>query len=169
MSFPVSIRRAPRLALAGAIGAMGLTTAGCATSYGANDVSPSAVRTVSTIRPGVVTSVRQVQIRGEDNGVGTAGGAIIGGLAGSEIGGGQKANAAGGIAGAIIGGLIGNQIGRAANSGTGYAYVIRFEDGDMREIIQGTDILIQPGTPVHVAFRADGATVTPAPGAVQLQ
>ncbi len=156
---PSVIRKSGGAAL---LAAAFLGVSACASSYGANQVSPRAVRTVSTIRQGVVLSVREVQIRPEDSQLGAFTGAALGGVGGSAIGGGRRANAAGAIAGAVLGGIIGNEVGKGLNTQRGFAYVVEFDSGEVREIIQGDDLLIQPGTAVNVTFRADGATVTPA-------
>ncbi|MEO1405006.1 MAG: hypothetical protein AAFV54_00765, partial [Pseudomonadota bacterium] len=66
------------------------------------------------------------------------------------------------VGGAVLGGLAGNAAGRAAQTSQGLAYVVQFENGEIREIIQGADVYIAPGTPVNVTFRADGAIVSPA-------
>ncbi|MEL6322743.1 MAG: glycine zipper 2TM domain-containing protein [Pseudomonadota bacterium] len=158
-------RIAPRSRLrpltAAALGSLMLMTAGCATTYGANEVSPNAVRTAATVRPGVVLSVREVTIRPENSAVGAGAGAILGGLLGSQVGGRDTTQAIGAVGGAVLGGLAGNAAGRAAGTARGFAYVVEFENGEAREIVQGADVLIAPGTPVNVTFRADGAIVTP--------
>ncbi|MEM8633781.1 MAG: glycine zipper 2TM domain-containing protein [Pseudomonadota bacterium] len=151
-----------RMPIAAALGALTLVTAGCATTYGANEVNPNAVRTAATVRPAVVQSVRQVTIRPQNSGVGAGAGALIGGLLGSQVGGRDTTQAIGAVGGAVLGGLAGNAAGRAAQTGQGLAYVVQFENGEIREIIQGADVYIAPGTPVNVTFRADGAIVSPA-------
>lgn len=144
------------------LGALMLATAGCAGGFGANSVDRGAVRQASTVRTGVVTSAREVTIRGNDrNNIGTGAGAVIGGLAGSQVGGRGSTQAIGAIGGAVLGGLAGNAASKAIGSSRGVAYVVQFENGESREIVQGADVFIQPGTPVNVIFRADGAIVTP--------
>lgn len=154
-----------RLLLSGLLGALMLTTAGCASRLGANDINRGAVGQASTVRQGTVTSAREVTIRNE-NGVGnqiaTGAGAAIGGLLGSQVGGRRSTRAIGSIGGVVAGGLAGNAIGNAANTTRGYAYVVRFDNGESREIVQGADIYIQPGTPVNVVFRPDRAVIQPA-------
>lgn len=144
------------------IGSLMLTTVGCASGLGANDVNRGAARQASTVRPGVVTAARDVNIQGSDrNGIGTGAGAVIGGLLGSQVGGRGTTQAIGAVGGAVLGGLAGSTATRAANSARGYAYIVRFDNGESREIVQGADVYIAPGTPVNVIFRADGAIVTP--------
>ncbi len=152
----------PNRMMAGAFAAMTLALAGCAGSYGANEVSSTGVREAATVRTGTVTAVREVRIRPDNSIIGAATGAVLGGLAGSELGGGDKAQTAGGIAGAVLGGMAGNQAGKAINTRAGLAYTVRFDSGEVKEIVQGADIYITPGTPVNVTFRSDGVIVTPA-------
>ncbi|MEE9380480.1 MAG: glycine zipper 2TM domain-containing protein [Hyphomonadaceae bacterium] len=162
MTTQISKTRKASPMMAAAFGALTLALAGCAGSYGANQVKPGGVGYASTIREGTVTSVRQVTIRPDNSILGAATGAVLGGLAGSELGGGDKAQTAGGIAGAVIGGVAGNEAGKALNTRQGYAYTVRFASGDLKEIVQGADIYIAPGTPVNVTFGTDKVTVTPA-------
>lgn len=165
-----SLRRA-RTASAAAFSVIALALGGCASNYGGNTVSPNAVGVASTVRPGIVTAVREVQITPEQSVLGMVVGGALGGLAGSELGGGDKAQTAGGIAGAVIGGVAGNEAGKRLNTRKGYAYMIEMTDPRtgqpvVREIIQGNDILIQPGTPVNVTFGSDRVRVAPAAGVV---
>ncbi|MEM7661392.1 MAG: glycine zipper domain-containing protein [Pseudomonadota bacterium] len=151
-----------RMPMAAALSGLMLITAGCASTYGANEVNPNAVRTAATVRPAVVQSVREVTIRPQNSGVGAGAGALLGGLLGSQVGGRDTTQAIGAVGGAVLGGLAGNAAGRAAQTSEGLAYVVQFENGEIREIIQGADVYIAPGTPVNVTFRADGAIVSPA-------
>ena len=156
-------RRVKLSAAAGLSGLM-LVTAGCATNYGANTVSPNAVRTAATVRPAVVQSVRQVTIRPENSAIGAGTGAVLGGLLGSQVGGRDTTQAIGAVGGAVLGGIAGNAAGRAAQTNQGLAYVVQFQNGEVREIVQGADVFIAPGTDVYVTFRADGAIVSPISG-----
>lgn len=153
---------APSKWMAGAFAAMTMALAGCAGSYGANEVSATGVGYASTVREGTVTAVREVTITRENSFLGAATGAVLGGLAGSELGGGDKAQTAGGVAGAVLGGIAGNEVGKGLNRRAGFAYTVKFATGEVKEIVQGGDIYIAPGTPVNVTFGPDKVTVTPA-------
>lgn len=154
--------KTPSKMMAGAFAALTLALAGCASGYGANTVSSSGVGYASTVREGTVTAVREVRIRPDNSFLGAATGAVLGGLAGSELGGGDKAQTAGAVGGAVLGGVAGNEAGKAMNTRQGFAYTIRFASGEIKEIVQGADIYIQPGTRVYVTFGADKVTVAPA-------
>jgi len=147
---------------AGACAAMAIALTGCANSYGANTVTPGAAGQASTVYAATVTAVREIQIRPDNSIVGAATGAVLGGIAGSTLGGGDKAQTAGGVAGAVLGGVAGNEAGKALNTRPGYAYTVRFEDGDMAEIYQGVDTYFAPGARVNVVYREDGVRVVPA-------
>jgi outer membrane lipoprotein SlyB len=66
---------------------------------------------------------------GHNTGVGTVGGAALGGIAGAQIGGSGAANAAGAIAGAIVGGLVGNAVENNANQRNGVEVTVRLDSG----------------------------------------
>lgn len=161
-----SVLRGSKTVVAAGLGALALALGGCASSYGGNTVSSDAVGYASTVRQGVVTAVREVIIEKDNSVLGAAAGAVLGGLAGSELGGGDKAQTAGAIGGAVLGGIAGNEAGKALNKRKGFAYMIQFDDGTVKEVIQGADILIQPGTRVNVTFGTDRVRVAPAQGVV---
>ncbi len=167
MTTVLTAYKAPTKLFAGAAAALTLAVAGCQSSYGANTVNSSSVGYAMTVKPGVVTSVRPVTIKPDRSIIGTATGAVLGGLAGSELGGGDKAQTAGAIGGAVLGGIAGNMIGTAAGTKQGIAVTVEFRDGNVKAFVQPADSNIQPGQPVNVEFRADGAYVVPvqyAPG-----
>lgn len=99
---------------------LGLVFSGCAN----NTYNAQQVGSIETIRYGVIEEARFISV--SDEGLGTLGGAIIGGLAGSAFGKGGGKNAAI-IGGAIAGGVIGNQ----ANQSQGQELTIRFDSGEL--------------------------------------
>lgn len=161
MTTAITKRAKPHTLAAGVFAALTLALAGCASTYGAGTVTPGSVGQASTIYTGYVQSVREVNIASNNSLIGTATGAVLGGLAGSELGGGNKAQTAGAIGGAVLGGMAGNQAGKAIGNKKGYAYTVRFDNGEVREIVQGADLYIQPGTPVNAIAGADGWKIVP--------
>jgi outer membrane lipoprotein SlyB len=152
----------PRAFGAAAMIALSLTLGACAGGYGAGNASTRSVGQASTVYTGTVTSVREVIIKPDRSIVGTAAGAVLGGIAGSEIGQGDKAETAGAIGGAVIGGVAGNAAGKALGTSRGYAYIVRFDkENESKEIVQGADVYIQPGTPVNIIAGADGWKIIP--------
>ena len=92
----------------------------------AADMAP-AVRTACA-SCGVIESVRTVETRGDGSGVGAVGGAVVGGLLGNQVGGGNGKKAMT-VVGAIGGALAGNQIEKSMQSTTSYEIVVRMESG----------------------------------------
>lgn len=144
------------------LGTLSLGLAACVTPNGPNNVSAQCVGTAATVRAATVNSYRPVTIQGKDHGIGAIGGAAVGGLAGSQVGGRNSTQAIGAIGGAVLGGLAGNAVGKAATRSNGLAYVLKFENGEIREVIQGGASPIAPGSPVNVSFGQCGTIVTPA-------
>jgi outer membrane lipoprotein SlyB len=110
-----------------------------------------------TVEMAVVESVRPVQIAGTNTGVGTVGGAAVGGIAGSTVGGGSRANAVGAIAGAIIGGVVGSAVEQSASQKPGVEVTVRLDSGRMIAVIQDdAGEAFRPGDRVRVL--SDGVT-----------
>lgn len=82
---------------------------------------------------GVVESVKTVTHRGEGSGLGAAGGAIVGGLLGNQVGGGSGRKIAT-VAGAVGGAVVGNQVEGNMKSTTSYQVRVRMDDGKVRTI-----------------------------------
>ncbi len=154
VKFPRSIAAVSGLAVMALIG-------GCANTYGANEVSAGSVGQSATVYEGVVQSVRAVKIKPDQNYLGAATGAVIGGVAGSQVGGGSEERTVGAVAGAVAGGVIGNEVAKAGNTRDGYAYVIQLADGKVVELTQGADIYMEPGTQVFVSYGTDRVRISP--------
>lgn len=89
------------------------------------------VAAVKCAECGVIESVRQVEQRGEGTGLGAAGGAVVGGLLGHQVGGGRGKDVMT-VVGAVGGAVAGNQIEKQVKSTTGYEITVRFDDGSSR-------------------------------------
>lgn len=161
MSITTNTFRRSKNLIAGSCFALTLALGGCASTYGTNTVSSAGVGEASTVYQATVTSVREVTIAPDNSVVGTAAGAALGGLGGSELGGGTVARTAGAIGGAVLGGVAGNAAGKALNTRKGYAYIVSFANGDSKEIVQGADIYLQPGTSVNAIASPDGWKLIP--------
>lgn len=131
---------------------------GCASpGLGGGNYTRAQVRGEQTVRLGVVENVRDVVIDARDTGTGTMAGAAIGGLAGSTVGGGYKANAAGAIAGAVIGGIVGSSVEKNANDRRGVEVTVRLEGGKLIAITQEKDEEFRVGDRVRI-LSGQGAT-----------
>lgn len=86
---------------------------------------------------GVVESVRQVDQAGEGSGLGAAGGAVVGGLLGHQVGGGSGKQIMT-VVGAVGGAVAGNEVEKRVKSSSGYETTVRFEDGSTRVFASST-------------------------------
>ncbi|MES2956918.1 MAG: glycine zipper 2TM domain-containing protein [Pseudomonadota bacterium] len=86
---------------------------------------------------GKVESVHAVKQKGEGSGLGVVGGAVVGGLLGSQVGGGSGKNVAT-VLGAVGGGVAGNEVEKRARATTAYEVRVRMDDGSLRTVRQGT-------------------------------
>ena len=139
-----------KLFVFGAVVASG-TLVGCAQpGLGGGNYTRGQVRGEQTVRVGTVESVRDVVIDARDTGTGTLAGAAIGGVAGSTVGGGSRANAVGAIAGAVVGGIIGNAVEKSNNDRRGVEVTVRLEGGKLIAITQEKDEEFRVGDRVRI-------------------
>lgn len=81
---------------------------------------------------GVVIAVNTVNVPAGSSGVGAVAGAVVGGLLGNQVGGGDGRKVAT-VAGAVVGGVVGNDIERKNSQGyTRYDVQIRMEGGNVQ-------------------------------------
>ncbi len=114
-----------------------------------NDIAPAArqsePRRVAQAAPekawcsncGNVESVRAIKQRAEGSGLGAAGGAVLGGLLGNQIGGGHGRQLAT-VAGAVGGAVVGNQVEGNMKATTSYEIKVRLDDGSARTFHQSS-------------------------------
>lgn len=134
--------------------------AGCVTTPPSGSVySAYQAQTEQVVRTGTVESVRNIIIANPESGVGTMGGAALGGLAGSQVGHGGG-SAAVGIVGAIAGGLIGQRVEANANQRPGFEITVRLDSGELRAITQAADELFRPGERVRLLSNGYTTRVT---------
>lgn len=98
---------------------------------------------------GVVESVREIAIRGNASGFGAAGGAVVGGLLGNQVGGGSGKQAMT-VVGAIGGALAGNQIEKQARATSSYETSVRMDNGSSRTMTQATQPVWHDGDQVKI-------------------
>jgi outer membrane lipoprotein SlyB len=84
---------------------------------------------------GNVESVRALKTRAQGSGVGAAGGAILGGLLGNQVGSGHGRQLAT-VAGAVGGAVLGNQVEGNVRADTSYEIRVRLDDGTLRTFHQ---------------------------------
>ena len=94
---------------------------------------------------GVVVSVRDVVIKGTQSGVGTASGAVAGGLAGSKISEDPATKAIGAIGGAVVGGLVGTKAEELMMRGNASEFVIQPDVGEPFTSVQPNEEGLKTG------------------------
>ena len=125
--------------------------AGCASDIDSNYYSTGSVGQVSQAQGCTVVSVRPIKVSTQ-NGAGSAIGGIAGGIAGSQIGGGNTAHLLGAVGGAILGGFAGNAAQEGLTSQQGYEYIVRLDNGNTVSTTQGADVLLNPGQRCQIIF-----------------
>ncbi|WP_137173677.1 glycine zipper 2TM domain-containing protein [Massilia sp. HP4] len=98
---------------------------------------------------GNVESVRTITQRAEGSGLGAAGGAVIGGLLGNQVGGGSGRTLAT-AAGAIGGAVVGNQVEGNMKATTSYEIRVRLDDGTLRTFRQNSQPQWRSGDRVRI-------------------
>lgn len=98
---------------------------------------------------GVIESTREIKTGGEGSGLGAAGGAVVGGLLGNQVGGG-RGNQVATVVGAVGGAVAGNQIEKSVKSAKSYEITVRFEDGSSRVIREANPPAWRTGDHVKV-------------------
>jgi outer membrane lipoprotein SlyB len=86
---------------------------------------------------GTVESIRTISTGGDGSGLGAAGGAVVGGLLGNQVGGGHGKQAMT-VVGAIGGAFAGNQIEKRARATQSYETTVHMNNGSTRTVAQAT-------------------------------
>ncbi|MGL5720645.1 MAG: glycine zipper 2TM domain-containing protein [Alphaproteobacteria bacterium] len=130
-----------------------LLLSGCARDISSNTYKASHVGEASFTYQGVVANVREVQVeegeRLEENTTGAGLGALAGGVAGYQFGGG-RGQIATTAAGAVLGGVAGAYAEKALKSQQGLEYVVRLDNGQIMTVVQGLNPRLNPGQRVLV-------------------
>lgn len=98
---------------------------------------------------GVVESVREIETKGEGTGLGVVGGAVAGGLLGSQVGGGRGKDVMA-VLGAVGGGFAGNEVEKRMKTTRSYSITIRFDDGTSRAFSEASLPAWRSGEKVRV-------------------
>ncbi len=107
---------------------------------------------------GVIESVREIKTRADGSGVGAAGGAVVGGLLGHQVGGGRGRDVAT-VLGAIGGAVAGNQIEGQVRANSSYDVTVRMNDGSTRTLHETAEPSWHAGDRVRLVdgvLRANG-------------
>lgn len=98
---------------------------------------------------GVIVSTQLINNVKNTSGIGLVGGAVVGGLLGSKVGGGRGKDLAT-VAGAVGGAVAGNEIEKSAGATQHYEITVRFENGSSRVFNQTNQPSWQAGDRVRV-------------------
>lgn len=129
------------------------------TQRGSVQPAPSPQRSANVCAHcGQVESVAAVLQKGEGTGLGAVGGAVVGGLLGSQVGGGSGKNVAT-VLGAVGGGVAGNEVEKRSRATTSYRVNVRMDDGTLRSVTQST------APPVGQKVSIEGSTLRARPAA----
>lgn len=127
----------------------------CATTSGPNTFQGNQTGRAQSVQSGTVYAVRDVTIQNAPSRVGTATGAVLGGIAGSTLGSGNRANAAGAVGGAVVGGAAANAI--TGSTQAGVEITVRLENNQLISVVQaGSSNEFRAGDAVRVT--SDGQT-----------
>ena len=106
------------------------------TTYTGEDIGRAA-----EVSFGTIVAERPVTVQAENSGTGTLGGAGLGGVAGSFIGGSDiRGNILGAVGGAILGGITGNIAENQVGRGNAVEFVIRQDDGRTISVVQTNEL-----------------------------
>lgn len=144
-----------RIAVFG-IAAVALVLGGCASSLTGNDYGRAEARRAMNVQFGTIESLRPVRIEGTKTPVGTIGGAAVGGIVGSGVGGGSGRSVAT-VLGALAGGMAGSAVEEGVTRRVGQEITVRLDNGQYLAVVQedGGEGF-QPGQRVRVL--RDGGT-----------
>jgi len=137
-----------------------LTAGGCASSKSGSVYTREQARQTQQVETGKVVGVREVLLEGTKSDVGTLGGAVIGGIAGSNVGGGRGAAIAT-VLGAIVGGVAGAVTEEGITRKKALEITVQLDSGRTIAVVQSEDeITFQPNEPVRVLTSPSATRVT---------
>lgn len=138
---------------------------GCANVNDGNVYGSRQIGSVQTVKFGTITSLRPITLSESDKElpVGAAAGAVLGGVAGYAIGGGNGQKIAA-VGGAILGGLLGNAVQGVAGEEQGWEIGVRTDNGQDLAVIQGATEQIGVGTRVRLVESGGRVKVSPING-----
>lgn len=109
----------------------------------------SSTRAARCAECGVIESVRAIDAKGEGSGIGAVGGAVVGGLLGNQVGGGDGKKIMTAV-GAVGGAVAGNEVEKRVKTTRSYEITVRFDDGSSRVISEADTPTWHAGDKVKV-------------------
>jgi outer membrane lipoprotein SlyB len=142
--------------------ALAATLAACTTTS-PDVVSRNESQRLATVVDGVVLSTRPVVVEGNQSGVGATAGGVIGGIAGSSVGG-RREQAAVGVIGAVAGAVLGNAVERFGTREEAIEVLVQLKNGERRSVVQAkAGENFNPGDSVIIVNTGGKVRVTRAP------
>lgn len=129
-----------------------LSLSGCAPNISPDTYSVGSVGQANRTIRGKIIHARPVKVQGTQSGMGATAGGLSGGVAGSAIGDGGRANAIGAIGGAVVGGIAGAMLEEGATRQMGMEYVVETENDNLVTIVQGQNPPLHVGNRVLVIY-----------------
>jgi outer membrane lipoprotein SlyB len=138
---------------------VGLILSGCGTvanhSIDSNVYSPGSAQHAQSVEYGTVEGIKAARVEGEGY-IGTGMGAVVGGLAGTNVGQG-RGQIVGVLAGALIGATAGKALDKKTGSQDAQEILVRRANGALMSVVQGNDQVLKVGD--RVAIIQDNGTV----------
>lgn len=129
---------------------------GCASQQSADVYRRGETQRSADVFYGQVVHVRSVLIEGTKSNIGTGGGAVVGGIAGSTVGKGTG-RTLGTAVGAIAGGIAGAAAEEGLTRESGLEVTVDLADGRTLAIVQEDDVALAPGQRVRVVRSVAGS------------
>ncbi|MGB5446025.1 MAG: hypothetical protein WBM99_11030 [Psychromonas sp.] len=131
-------------------------SSGCTKSKSSKIYTESEALQAASVEAATVISVEDAILRKDGMIVGTASGAILGGIAASTVGGGTGRNLAV-AAGVLLGGILGNYAEQGLSDRKASKIIVQLDSGDSFAIIQEADVVFTAGERVYIITnRSDG-------------
>lgn len=109
---------------------------GCA-NMSPSTYNPGEAGVASRVVHGVIVGKRAIKLEASEGNIGSVAGGVGGAVAGSAIGGSDRANILGAVGGAVLGGVVGNAAEKALNRHDGFEYIIKVtKDGSTISVAQ---------------------------------
>lgn len=126
--------------------------AACQPNLQSNNYSVAGTQQAVRAERATVLTYRIVDVQGRETGGGALAGAAIGGVGGSAIGQGTRANVLGALGGAVIGGLAGHFAEKGLSDTQAYEYTLRDEHGQTLILAQQDQTPFNPGARVLIVY-----------------
>lgn len=133
-----------------------VSVVGCASNQSSAVYQRNQVGRVQTVEFGTVIDVKPVTVAGTETGIGSIGGAAIGGIAASTIGEGRGSEIAG-IVGGIAGLVVGTKAEEAATRRSALEITIEKSNGSIISVVQPDDVPIATGSRVKLLTQPNGS------------